>query len=129
MINKGINKNNSNPLCKRNIGNTFRMAIGSEGVVWAMANRPHNGNGKVPSITESSHYYCEPEEFGWWSTHKRDQVPQDAAYQCTEQYVNGNEPPKGEITERYGFPKVGEDQAWKKEGENEFTKELEGRPG
>lgn len=87
------------------------MAIRAEGVVWAMANRPHNGNWKVPGVTKPSHYDSEPEELGWWSTHERNHVPQDAAYDCTEQYINRNEPPKSEITEGYGLPKVGEDQA------------------
>lgn len=129
MIDQSVDKNHSDPLGKRNVGDPCPTAPASEWVVRAMAHRADNGDRKIARVAESGHDDGKPEVLWRRAANQGDDVSKGAADCGAEEDIEGYEPPEEEVFQSDGLAEVDEDEAREEEGKDELREELEGGPG
>lgn len=129
MVNQGVDKNNSDPLSKRNISDTLAVASRTKGVIRGMANRPDDRDWEVTRVAKSGHDHREPEKLRRRATDQRDDVPKNAPDGRADEHVDRDEPPVEDVLNCDRLAKVDKDQAWQEQREDELAQELEGGLG
>lgn len=97
MVHQSINQNNSNPLCKGDISNASAVAIRAEGLIRAVTDRSHDGDGEVAGVTKPCHYDREPKISLWRSAYDCHYVSQCTSNQGAYKHVYWYKPPKEHI--------------------------------